>query len=167
LFEDVRAYAAPLRLERAPVDLAAVWRVAGADWVSARPDGARAELVEGPGADARCWADPFHLKRLFRNLFDNALGVGASRVSVDCSERGAGAEGGPVLEVSVRDDGPGLPEEHRERAFEPFFTTKPKGTGLGLAICRRIVEAHGGHIALGPANGPGAEVCFTLLWREQ
>ena len=60
----------------------------------------------------------------------------------------------------MRDNGPGFPEEMRRRAFEPFQTTKPTGTGLGMAISRRIVEAHGGEVALG--DGPGGEVVITL-----
>jgi signal transduction histidine kinase len=55
----------------------------------------------------------------------------------------------------VSDDGPGIPDEVRPRVFEALFTTRSKGTGLGLALCRRIVEAHGGSIALEPA-APGA-----------
>ena len=78
---------------------------------------------------------------------------------VACSE--ASLSGRPALRVSVRDNGPGFPPEHRARLFEPFHTTKPAGTGLGMAICRRIVEAHGGTIEAGP-GGPGAEVAVTL-----
>lgn len=58
---------------------------------------------------------------------------------------------------AVEDDGPGVPEEHREKIFEPFFTTKAKGSGLGLAMVRRIVEAHGGTVAWMPgAEGRGS-----------
>ena len=53
--------------------------------------------------------------------------------------------------MSVRDNGPGLTAEQRQHIFEPFFTTKTKGTGLGMAIAQRIVEAHGGQIAVGDA----------------
>ena len=66
-------------------------------------------------------------------------------------------EGRPALQLTVRDNGPGLDAEQREKVFDPFFTTKAKGTGLGMAIARRIVEAHGGQIAVGDAGiGPGA-----------
>ena len=50
--------------------------------------------------------------------------------------------------MTITDDGPGVPDDVRERLFDPYFTTKSSGTGLGLAICRRLVEAHGGAIRL-------------------
>jgi signal transduction histidine kinase len=58
--------------------------------------------------------------------------------------------------VEVRDSGPGVPEELRERIFEPFFTTKPagRGTGLGLSTARDIVLRHGGSLAVRSASGP-------------
>jgi len=57
-----------------------------------------------------------------------------------------------VLEMRVRDDGPGVPESVRHRIFEPLFTTKAQGSGIGLALCRLIMEAHGGTIDLEPAE---------------
>lgn len=72
---------------------------------------------------------------------------------------------GAVL-FTVRDSGPGVPEEKRERIFEPFFTTKGQGTGLGLAIARGVARAHGGTIELSaPCRtlpGVGAEFVMTL-----
>jgi two-component system, LuxR family, sensor kinase FixL len=70
-----------------------------------------------------------------------------------------------ALEISVRDDGPGLSPDARQNVFEPFFTTKTKGTGLGMAIARQIVDAHGGSIGLGVA-GKGAEFLITLPRHE-
>jgi signal transduction histidine kinase len=161
LFDDVLDYASAPRPRTAPCDLAAAWREAWAD-LAALPRGKGAWLMEETGgADLHCEADHFQLKRVFRNLFENALTAGADpvRVVVRCRTVSLGSQ--RALEVSVRDNGPGFPPEVRRRLFEPFFTTKTRGTGLGLAICRRTVEAHGGRIEAGE-DGPGAEIIITL-----
>ena len=67
---------------------------------------------------------------------------------------------GPVVVISVRDDGPGI--EDVERIFEPHYTTKVKGTGLGLAIARQIVEEHGGRIAASSEIGRGSRVTIEI-----
>ncbi len=54
--------------------------------------------------------------------------------------------------VEVRDDGPGIPAESRERIVDALFTTKARGTGLGLALCRRVIDAHRGEIGLLPTE---------------
>jgi len=166
LYEDVREYAAPINLGWRACDLAAVWREAWEDLAASRA-GRQAELREEVGGvDTHCEASPFHLRQVFRNLLDNALSVtdGPVEVVVYCTE--AEIQDRRALRIKVRDNGPGFTEERRERAFQPFFTTKVRGTGLGLAICARIVEAHGGNIALGPPDGPGAAVVITLPRRR-
>ena len=69
---------------------------------------------------------------------------------------------GELVEVSISDTGPGLPEHVRQRIFQPFVTTKPEGMGVGLSICRQIVQAHGG--LLWAEDGPhgGTVFRFTL-----
>jgi signal transduction histidine kinase len=66
------------------------------------------------------------------------------------------------LRIVVRDNGPGVAEEMRERLFEPYATSKATGTGLGLAICQRIVFEHGGEIGYRPATKGGAVFEITL-----
>ncbi len=66
------------------------------------------------------------------------------------------------VQVSVGDQGPGIPSENMERIFEPFFTTKSEGMGLGLTICRTIINAHGGQLWATNNTGSGAVFYFTL-----
>ena len=69
---------------------------------------------------------------------------------------------GPATGIEFKDDGPGMPVDHRDRAFEPFFTTRARGTGLGLPIVRSIIEAHHGTARLTSAPGAGTTVTLTL-----
>jgi PAS domain S-box-containing protein len=70
------------------------------------------------------------------------------------------------VRVAVRDSGPGIDPDHRERIFQTFYTTKPNGTGMGLSICRSIINGHGGQLWV-EANEPrGAVFQFTLPGAE-
>jgi two-component system sensor histidine kinase ChvG len=127
-----------------------------------RPSGTSVTfVVEGEGATA--WLPPGRLEQVVENLVDNAAGFsppgGVVRVWV------AAAGGCAVLRV--RDDGPGIPLEHRQRIFDRFFSFRPhekKGAhaGLGLSIVKAIAESHGGTIAVDnlPARGASIEVRF-------
>jgi len=64
------------------------------------------------------------------------------------------------VELTVADNGPGLPVESLERLFDPFFSTKASGTGLGLAISNTIARAHGGSVGYRPNSPSGA--CFYI-----
>jgi signal transduction histidine kinase len=74
-------------------------------------------------------------------------------------------QGDDFVELSVEDDGPGIPRAVQARIFEPFFTTKPpgKGTGLGLAVTFGIMRAHGGAIRVESEEGRGTK--FILRFR--
>ncbi len=162
LYEEVRSYAAPLKLDLEVWDLSGIWRQAWVNLAGLRV-GKEAEFKEETGgADLLCPVDQFRLEQVFRNLFENALAACTStvRIEIRCSE--ATLQGQPAVRVVVRDNGPGLTPEQRQKAFEPFYTTKSKGTGLGLAIAQRIIEAHSGHIAVGDGEGPGAEFVLVL-----
>jgi signal transduction histidine kinase len=65
------------------------------------------------------------------------------------------------VSVTVADSGTGIDSKNAAHMFDPFFTTKSRGTGLGLAICRRIIEAHGGHISTSPGTDRG--LTFEIL----
>ena len=107
-------------------------------------------------------ADPDQLTQVFLNLVKNAAeaapggGTVALRTYYDGGlrvTRPNGARAHLPLQVEVTDDGPGLPDRLRDGAFEPFVSGRENGTGLGLALVAKIVDDHGGWIALETAPG--------------
>jgi PAS domain S-box-containing protein len=162
LYEEVRNYAAPLKLEREVCGVDAIWRQAWAN-LAVRRQGRQAVLhEERAGVDLSCNIDPFRLEQVFRNALENSLAAcqGPVEITLHCSQ--TSLDGQDAVRIAIRDNGPGLTVEQQRRIFEPFFTTKTKGTGLGMAIARRIVESHGGQISAGAAPGGGAEIIFIL-----
>jgi PAS domain S-box-containing protein len=146
LFEDIREYAAPFKLERRSCKLSTIWREA---WSHLEPLWKHRDVAlhEATGnLDLHCVADPFRLEQVFRNILDNALAACPDPVRITLSVSETPLNGREAWWISLRDNGPGIPPEQREQVFEPFFTTKARGTGLGMSIARRIVEAHGGQI---------------------
>lgn len=109
-------------------------------------------------------ADRQQLRQLFLNLLTNASDAmprgGTITVRVSVTDSGENS----AVQVNFSDTGEGMRPEHLEKLWEPFFTTKPegKGSGLGLAICRRIVEEHGGTIAIESELGRGTSVQITF-----
>lgn len=146
LTNDLLQFVRTGELHRAQVDPAAVVREAAA---AVPVPAADAVVVDATGAPASWSLDAGRVREVVINLVDNALAAGAPvRVAVRA------ASGRLVLEVA--DHGPGVPDDDRERIFEPFFTGKTQGTGLGLAVVRRVIEQHGGTIAVTSNPGGGA-----------
>lgn len=177
LLDVSRIEAGQLRLDRVPVDPAAVL----ATVVSAlqpRFDDAGVKLVIedtlGP-APPPLRADPARLASVLTNVLANALKYsppgGVVRVRLTTGQT-AGGGPVPVLHFAVTDQGPGVPAEFRERIFEKFFRVEHhrpsgrkdvRGTGIGLYLCRQIVEAHGGTIACQAGDdGRGTRIVITL-----
>jgi len=102
--------------------------------------------------------DKVQIQQVLVNLMRNA--IEAMQV-VESRELNVGTllETG-VLCVTVRDSGPGLPDEVQANLFQPFVTTKEKGMGIGLSICKSIVEAHGGRMSV--QSRPGCGACFAI-----
>ena len=148
LASDLLDYAKPWKLAPARLDLASQVR-ASATRLPAVSFGAGLDAPLVVEADAR------RVEQALTNLFENARSAAAAgRIHVD-----AEAVPGALL-LHVCDDGPGVPPEIRERLFEPFASRSPGGTGLGLAIVARVMNAHGGSVAL--TDRAPWRTCFTL-----
>jgi len=74
---------------------------------------------------------------------------------------------GKYVEISVKDQGTGLPKELLSKIFDPYFTTKQKGSGLGLATCYSIIKKHGGYISVESELGVGTTFTFFLPASEK
>jgi len=155
----LRDFAAPSGAERREVDVASGLRstlqLLGH---GLREAGARVE-TDIPDGLPPVLGDSGALNQVFLNVLKNAAEAfegegGGIHVTAAC-------EDGAVV-VRVRDDGPGMDSDVKARLFEPFFTTKTagRGTGLGLSMCQRIVEEHGGRIAI--ESEPGQGTCVTV-----
>ncbi|MCG8441520.1 MAG: ATP-binding protein, partial [Caulobacterales bacterium] len=115
-------------------------------------------------------ADADQLAQVFANLIVNAehalADLGAEGILTLTTRLAAG---GKEIEITVADNGPGVPDTIRARIFEPFFTTKGvgEGTGVGLAFCHRIIESHDGRITADTAPGGGARFTIRLAVAER
>lgn len=115
-----------------------------------------------PAAGVTTQGDPHLLDRMFRNVLDNAIRYARHHVRI----KAIASDG--AIQVTVSDDGPGVPEAERERVFSRFVrldSSRERATGssgLGLAIAREIAAAHDGSISIGDSPDGGAEVVITL-----
>jgi signal transduction histidine kinase len=146
LMGDLLDFAKPLKLQLAESRVAALLGDAAEAFHVQSPN-ARLRVEVHADAEAVARFDRLRLMQVLLNLLHNANkhAAGATRVQLEARPR----EGGVLL--TVENDGATIARDVAERIFEPFFTTG-KGTGLGLAIARRIVEAHGGTIAVEPLD---------------
>jgi signal transduction histidine kinase len=117
--------------------------------------------------NVKCRADPTRLAQVLENLLNNAAKYAPGstvRIGLDISEEGA--------HIWVKDNGPGIAEEHLEHIFKRFYRVPSnsagvRGTGLGLFICRQIVNAHGGEITVESVNGSGTSFHIHLPCRNK
>jgi two-component system OmpR family sensor kinase len=146
-----------LALQPEAVDVAELLRAT----VAALPPGTQALAVEQDGELGTIEADPRHLGRALSNLLRNAQKYAAA---IRLSARRDGKE----LVLAVEDDGPGIPQDERERIFEPFYRLDRSrdratgGFGLGLSIVRKAVLLHGGTITVEQSELGGAKFVITL-----
>jgi signal transduction histidine kinase len=103
-------------------------------------------------------ADVVLMKQAFTNILMNASEAmpGGGTISISIHRLNN------RLKMNIKDSGPGIPEDIREKVFLPFYTTKAEGTGLGLALVQKIIYAHGGTIEVSSNRGGGTSFNITL-----
>jgi len=123
------------------------------------------KLINEIPADLLAKADSNRIHQVFSNLIDNAIKYGRQEGQVVAG--GRTIDGGKI-EISIRDDGPGIPPESLPRVFERFYRVDKArsrdqgGTGLGLSIVKHIVQSHGGKVWVSSKIGEGSVFSFTL-----
>ena len=161
LFTLARADAAGLPLERRPLYLD---EMVGGCVKETRvlADAKGVELAWRAPGEIEVSGDERWLQQMLTNLLDNAIRhtPAGKAVSVELGGRDG------VIELTVRDSGPGIPEPERERVFERFVRLDPsrhgEGSGLGLPIARTIAEAHGGTLVLAQSDPSGSTFLVRL-----
>lgn len=126
-----------------------------------RVEGDRLGISVQVGSDPflRVVADPDRLKELFLNLFNNskeALAGKPGKFEI------VARRSGDKIQITVTDDGPGIPAELHDKVFAPYYTTKEAGTGLGLPTVQRIVSDLGGEVRLDPDVDSGTRFVISL-----
>jgi NtrC-family two-component system sensor histidine kinase KinB len=175
LLDVTRIEAGQLRLDLAPVDVEPIVRQVLRVLQPRCDDAGVRVLVERACEHSRVRGDAARLGTVLSNLLTNALkysppgGTVTVRLS---SGQNAGRDGAVGLQITVTDQGRGIPAELRERVFEKFFRVEHhtdgsdngvRGTGIGLYLCREILRAHGGTICCEPGEGGlGTRIAFTL-----
>jgi nitrogen fixation/metabolism regulation signal transduction histidine kinase len=115
-------------------------------------------------ADPALRADAGRLRQLLHNLLKNSLeAIGDTRKPhIEVSTRAIADNARDWVELTVADNGPGLPDGFDERWFEPYTSSKARGTGLGLAVAKKIAEEHGGSIRAENRVEGGAQFILRL-----
>jgi len=133
--------------------------------LQSRAEDKRVVLENQVPAEVMVQADSDRIQQVLFNLVDNAIKYGRSDGHVWI---GARAVDDHRIEVSVRDNGPGIPPDAIERVFERFYrvdkarSREQGGTGLGLSIVKHIVQSHGGEVWVNSVVGQGTTFLFTL-----
>ncbi len=162
LYEEVRGYAAPVKLSLGKCDLADVWKTCWQHVAQAHEGVALSLHEQMLRASTVCVVDRHRIEQVFRNVMENAVAASPAGGTVTVTCQPYKLNGRPAISIAISDQGPGLTAEQAEKIFEPFYTTKQKGTGLGMAIAQRIVEAHNGTIAACSDPDGGTTITITL-----
>lgn len=159
LIQRLRAMVRKGETEQRPEDLTKTIEEASALALVGVGTGLKLEIHIGADASTAV-IDKIQIQQVLLNLMRNAAEAMISLPRRELTVTTARA--GDWVEISVTDNGPGLPETVRTRLFQPFVTTKATGMGVGLSVCRTIVEAHGGELRAEDAPGGGTIFRLTV-----
>jgi two-component system nitrogen regulation sensor histidine kinase NtrY len=107
--------------------------------------------------------DPEQMKRVFINLFDNALeAMAENKIAKILHIRTSCNTFQKSVRIEISDTGRGFPKEYQDSLFLPYFSTRKGGTGLGLAIVRQIISDHHGHVRAEPNVPVGTKIIIDL-----
>ncbi len=159
--ESFLTYARPLEPRRRDVELPALLGDVVRLQEASVPPAVRIETLFEPGLPP-VPADPTLLTQAVTNVLRNAVEAMPEGGTVALRTRSVATALRTYAAIEIADAGPGVSPNDLERIFQPFYTTKSKGTGLGLAIARRIVEAHGGDLAVSNVRPRGCKFTFLL-----
>ena len=159
LVTDLLRFARPVSVKRSPVSLV---ELANRSRSQAEDGHEVVVSIDGDPEIQTVWVDPSLFRLVFDNLVQNACQSMRGGGRVDIAVTRGELPSGPAVSIQIKDHGHGMEAEVRERALDPFFTTRPSGTGLGLPIVQRIVNAHGGELAIESEEGTGTRVTLLL-----
>jgi len=162
LITDFLLYARPTELKRHRLDLKNVV-VETIALFRNTPKGTHNISIETVFCDNSITDGDFmQLKQVFWNIFLNSAEAMPEGGIISVSMENGNDPTDEMIEIRVHDTGPGIDRKIRESVFDPFFSTKEGGTGLGLSTVKQIIETHGGSVAIGNTDAPGAEIIIRL-----
>ena len=153
-------YARPAPLRLAPADPDDVWHSVLGAKRGLLESKALAVRHDAAKPRATCNLDPEQIAQVFVNVLTNAVDAAPEGSDLTLSSSTSPATG--AWRCRLRNEGPPIAPDVLPRVFDLFFSTKPGGAGVGLALCQRIVEEHGGTIALESTADSGTIVTISL-----
>ncbi len=157
LVEDMLLYNRTVKLHRQPVDICSlIENVLEFHFVAISEKSLN--VVRKCSGIEMAMIDLNQIRQVFLNLLINAIDASheGGRMGISASRSD------DTIKIAISDQGAGIPEADLPKVFDLFFTTKEKGTGIGLAICRKIIEDHGGTIAVKSLLGQGTSVNIDI-----
>ena len=118
----------------------------------------RISILDHTADDLEMFLDAPKMEKVFANIIQNAIDATPEKGTIEIRSALLGSD----VKITFADSGTGIPENVLPKIFSPLITTKAKGMGMSLAICKRIVDAHGGKVAVESAVGKGTTFTITL-----